>query len=64
MLAAALVAAAVARAVDYGLAVPSPLLEGALVAAVFGAVYLGAAALLGLDEARTLLGAVLRRVRR
>jgi len=64
MLAAALVAAAAARGVDSWLAVQSPLLTGVLVAAVFGVVYLGSARLLGLDEARALIGGVLRRVRR
>jgi len=64
MFAAALVAAAAARGADVWLAVSSPLLTGLLVAAVFGVVYLAAARLLGLDEARTLLGGVLRRVRR
>jgi putative peptidoglycan lipid II flippase len=64
MFAAALAAAAAARGADVWLAVSSPLLNGLLVAAVFGAAYLAVARLLGLDEARALLGALLRRVRR
>jgi putative peptidoglycan lipid II flippase len=64
MFVAALVAAAAARGADVWLAVLSPLLTGLLVAAVFGVVYIVAARLLGLDEARALLGAVQRRVRR
>jgi putative peptidoglycan lipid II flippase len=64
MFVAALVAAAAARGADVWLALSSPLLTGVLVAAVFGVVYLGAARLLGLDEARSLAGAVLQRIRR
>ena len=64
MFAAALVAAAAARGADVWLTMTSPLFAGLLAAAVFGVVYLSAARLLGLDEARTLLGAALRRVRR
>ena len=64
MFAAALAAAAAARAVDAWLPLASPLLTGLLVAAAFGVVYFVGARLLGLDEARTLVGAVLRRVRR
>jgi putative peptidoglycan lipid II flippase len=64
MLAAALAAAAAARGADVWLGAASPLATGLLAAAVLGVVYLAAARLLGLDEARSLAGAVLRRVRR
>jgi hypothetical protein len=64
MFAAAFAAAGAARGADVWLAVSSPLLAGVLVAAVFGVVYLAAARVLGLDEARALVGAVLGRVRR
>jgi hypothetical protein len=40
------------------------LLVGAVAAAAFGLIYLAAARLFGLDEARSLVGGVLRRVRR
>jgi putative peptidoglycan lipid II flippase len=64
MFAAALAAAAAARSADAWLGAASPLATGLLAAAVFGVVYLATARLLGLAEARSLAGAVWRRVRR
>jgi len=64
MFGAALAAAAAAHAIR--LAVPGlhPLPAAALVAAVFGAVYLALARALGLSEAKVLVDSALRRVRR
>jgi hypothetical protein len=58
--AAALVGAAGGYAAARGLATLHPLLEAAVVAAVFGALYLAAAAAFQLEQARGLL----RRARR
>jgi putative peptidoglycan lipid II flippase len=63
MFAAAGAAAAGAYAVRLQLPTAQPLLEAAMVAGVFGSVYLGVAAALGLDQARALLRAPLRRLR-
>jgi putative peptidoglycan lipid II flippase len=63
MFAAALIAAAVAYATSRQLT-SSYLLEAAIATAVFGAVYLAAARLLGLDEARQLAGVLRRRAQR
>jgi putative peptidoglycan lipid II flippase len=58
-------AAAATTAYPAGVALSAhPLLEAAVVAALFAAVYLGAALLLGLEEARRLAGAVRRRFQR
>jgi putative peptidoglycan lipid II flippase len=62
--AAATLAAALAYVVATRSAALGPLPAAALVAAVFGGAYLGAAALFGLAEARTLVRAVTRRLRR
>jgi hypothetical protein len=64
MFAAALTAGGVAYFANRSLASPQPLLAAALAAAVFGSVYLAAAAALGLEQARALPGALLRRLRR
>jgi putative peptidoglycan lipid II flippase len=64
MAAAALLAAAAGRFAAVLIAPASALLVGAVAAAAFGLVYLAAARLFGLDEARSLVGGVLRRVRR
>jgi hypothetical protein len=64
MFAAALAAAAAAYFVNRSLAPPQPLAAGGLAAVVFGAVYLAVAAALGLEQARALPAAVLRRLRR
>jgi putative peptidoglycan lipid II flippase len=63
MFVAAGAAAAGAYAVQWQLASARPVLEAAVVATVFGAVYLGLAAALGLEQARALLRAPLRRLR-
>jgi putative peptidoglycan lipid II flippase len=62
--AAALLAAAAGRFAAVLIAPASALLVGAVAAAAFGLIYLAAARLFGLDEARSLVGGVLRRVRR
>jgi putative peptidoglycan lipid II flippase len=64
MAAAALLAAAAGRFAAALIAPASALLVGAVAAAAFGLIYLAAARLFGLDEARSLVGGVLRRVRR
>jgi hypothetical protein len=64
MFGAALAAGAAAYFANRSLAVPQPLLAALLAAAVFGAVYFGVAAALGLEQARALPAALLRRVRR
>ena len=64
MLAAALVAAAAGYFASEALADARPLLTAGVAAAVFGAVYLGVAAALKLEQARALPAALLRRVRR
>lgn len=61
--AAALVAAAAGRGAIMAVALP-PVPAALIAATVFGGVYLAAARVLGLREARVLLGSVLRRVRR
>jgi putative peptidoglycan lipid II flippase len=63
MLAGALAAGAAGAGAAAALEDLPPLPAAILVAAAFGAVYLSAARLLGLGEARTLLGAVRRRLR-
>jgi putative peptidoglycan lipid II flippase len=63
MFVAAALAAAGAYALGRWLTNAHPLLEAAIVAAVFGSVYLAAATVLGLPEARQLMRAVLRRSR-
>jgi putative peptidoglycan lipid II flippase len=62
MFVAALIAVAVARWLDAQIVALDPLPTAAIVAASYGAVYLGVAALLGLEEARALAGAVTRRI--
>ena len=62
MLAAALAAAAGAYATGRWLT-SSYLIEAAIVAAVFGAIYLGVAAALGLEQAGALLGRLRRKLR-
>ena len=64
MFTAALTAAAAAYFANRALASPQPLLAAALTAAVFGAVYFAVAAALGLEQARALPAALVRRVRR
>jgi putative peptidoglycan lipid II flippase len=64
MFAAAIAAAAAGYAASVWLENRPPLLAAAVVAAVFGAVYLAAASILGLDEARRLAGALRRRAQR
>ncbi|HEX7081697.1 MAG TPA: murein biosynthesis integral membrane protein MurJ [Gammaproteobacteria bacterium] len=64
MLVAALAAAAAAHAVRLALGGLHPLPAAAIVATVFGAVYLGAASALGLDEARALAEGIRRRLSR
>jgi putative peptidoglycan lipid II flippase len=64
MLGAALLAAAAARGARLGLDGFAPLPVAAIVGAVFGGVYLAAAAAFGIDEVRALTGAVRRRLRR
>jgi hypothetical protein len=62
MFVAALIAAAVARWLAVLVAALDPLPTAAIVAALYGTVYLGLAALLRLEEARALGGAVARRI--
>jgi putative peptidoglycan lipid II flippase len=62
MLAAAAVAAAAAFATSRALAELHPLLAAAAVAAVLGAVYLGTATALGVDQARTFATALRQRL--
>jgi hypothetical protein len=62
MFIAALFAAAVARWLAGQVAAFDPLPSAAIVAALYGAVYLGLAALLRLEEARALGSAVARRI--
>jgi putative peptidoglycan lipid II flippase len=64
MFAAALVAAVAAYLMKRALIGVPPLPTGLCVAAVFGAVYVVAARALGLEQARALTAALLRRVRR
>jgi hypothetical protein len=64
MLAAALVAAAAGYFANRALPDPGPVLAAAIAAAVFGAVYLAAAAAFGLEQARAVAAALLRRARR
>jgi putative peptidoglycan lipid II flippase len=64
MFAAALTAGVAAYFANRALASPQPLLAAGLTAAVFGAVYFGVAAALGLEQARALPAGLLRRVRR
>jgi putative peptidoglycan lipid II flippase len=64
MLVAALLAAAVARWLGVQIAGLAPLPAAAIVCAVYGACYFGLAALLRLDEARTLAGGLVRRIAR
>ena len=64
MFAAAVIAAAGAYGIGRWLASLHPLLEAAVVAAVFGGVYLTVASALGLAQARELVRALLRRARR
>jgi putative peptidoglycan lipid II flippase len=64
MLAAALVAAAAGYFANRALRDPGPVLAAAIASGVFGAVYLAAAAALGLEQARAVPAALLRRVRR
>jgi putative peptidoglycan lipid II flippase len=64
MFLAALVAAGAGYLTNRVLVSPQPLLAAGLTAAVFGVVYLGVAAALGLEQARALPVALLRRVRR
>ena len=64
MFAAALTAGAAAYSSSRWLAIPQPLFAAAFAAAVFGAVYFAVAAALGLEQARALPAALLRRVRR
>jgi putative peptidoglycan lipid II flippase len=63
MFVAAGAAAAGAYAVHLQLATTQPVLEAAVVAGVFGSVYLGLAVALGVEQARALLRAPLRRLR-
>jgi putative peptidoglycan lipid II flippase len=64
MFAAALAAGAVAYLANRSLAGSQPLLAAGFTAAVFGMVYFAVAAALGLEQARALPAALLRRVRR
>jgi putative peptidoglycan lipid II flippase len=64
MFAAALTAGAAAYFAHRSLANPEPLLAAALAVAVFGTLYFAVAAALGLDQARALPAALLRRLRR
>ena len=64
MLAAALVAAVAGYFASDALAGARPLLTAGVAAAVFGAVYLGVAAALKIEQARAVPAALLRRVRR
>jgi hypothetical protein len=64
MFAAAMAAGAVAYFVNRSLADPQPLLAAGFTAAVFGTVYFAVAAALGLEQARALPAALLRRIRR
>ncbi len=64
MFAAALAAGVAAYFANRWLAGPQPLLAAAVTAAVFGTVYFVIAAALGLEQARALPAALLRRVRR
>jgi len=57
-------AAAVARWLGTEIAMLAPLPAAAIVAAVYGAAYVGLAVLLRLDEARTLASGLMRRVAR
>jgi hypothetical protein len=61
---AALFAAGAGHAVRLGIADLHPFLIAAAVAAVFGLVYFALARVFGLEEARTLLDAARRRLRR
>jgi putative peptidoglycan lipid II flippase len=64
MFAAAVAAGAVAYFANRSLAGPQPLLAAGFTAAVFGTVYFAVAAALGLEQARALPAALLRRIRR
>jgi putative peptidoglycan lipid II flippase len=64
MFGAALAAAAAGYGVELATADLHPLPEALVVTGAFGAVYFAAAHALGLGEARTFVGALLRRVRR
>ena len=64
MFVAAALAAAVARWLGTEIAMLAPLPAAAIVAAVYGAAYVGLAVLLRLDEARTLASGLMRRVAR
>ncbi|HUQ52319.1 MAG TPA: murein biosynthesis integral membrane protein MurJ [Gammaproteobacteria bacterium] len=64
MFAAALAAGGAAYLAHRALASPQPPLAAALAAGVFGAVYFALAAALGLEQARSLPAALLRRLRR
>ena len=63
MFAAAIAAAGGGYAVSLGLAARPPLLTALVVAAVFGGIYLGATAALGLPQAQATVRALLRRTR-
>jgi hypothetical protein len=64
MFVAALLAAAVARWFGTQIAALAPLPAAAIVATVYGAAYLGLAALLRLEEARTLARGAMHRLAR